>query len=185
MTRYIAFLRAINVGGHVVKNDRLCKLFGELGCSRVEALLASGNIIFESRVADAAKLARQVERRLEEALGYEVATFLRTDVELQRIHAHRAFPAAQLARPDMRIHVGFLHEPVSKAARSGLLALCTPDDTFHFNARELYWMRRGGIGDSKLSGALLERTLGAPLTMRNANTVAKLVAKYPPATGEK
>jgi uncharacterized protein (DUF1697 family) len=183
MSRYIAFLRAINVGGHVVKMDRLCRLFEAVGATRVEALLASGNIIFESRARDEAKLARQIENHLHGELGYEVATFLRTDAELHRIHSHGAFPAADRASADNTVYVGFLNAPVSKPARSALLALRTPDDTFHFNARELYWMRRGGIGESKLSGPLLERTLGVRVTLRNANTVAKLVTKYPPTKG--
>ena len=43
MTRYIAFLRAINVGGHTVKMDQLRALFEELGLSNVETFIASGN----------------------------------------------------------------------------------------------------------------------------------------------
>src|ERR1041384_610051 len=48
MTTYAAFLRAINVGGHVVKMDRLRRLVESLGHARVETLIASGNVIFES-----------------------------------------------------------------------------------------------------------------------------------------
>lgn len=48
MTRYFAFLRAINVGGHVVKMDRLRQVFESLAFSNVETFIASGNVIFES-----------------------------------------------------------------------------------------------------------------------------------------
>ena len=59
MTRYVAFLRAINVGGHVVKMEALRKLFESMGFQRVETYIASGNVIFDSE-------ARKTERSREE-----------------------------------------------------------------------------------------------------------------------
>jgi uncharacterized protein (DUF1697 family) len=47
MNKHIAFLRAINVGGHTVKMDTLRQLFESLGFTNVETFLASGNVIFE------------------------------------------------------------------------------------------------------------------------------------------
>ena len=52
MTKYIAFLRAINVGGHTVKMDRLRGLFESLGVLNVETFIASGNVIFEAKKKD-------------------------------------------------------------------------------------------------------------------------------------
>ncbi|MDQ3120394.1 MAG: DUF1697 domain-containing protein [Verrucomicrobiota bacterium] len=49
MARYIAFLRAINVGGHVVTMERLRLSFLEMDLANVETFIASGNVIFESR----------------------------------------------------------------------------------------------------------------------------------------
>ena len=54
MRRYVAFLRAINVGGHTVKMDRLRALFAELGHGGVETFIASGNVIFEAAGGEAA-----------------------------------------------------------------------------------------------------------------------------------
>jgi len=48
MTRYIAFLRAINVGGHTVKMEHLRGIFESMGFSNVETFIASGNVIFAS-----------------------------------------------------------------------------------------------------------------------------------------
>jgi uncharacterized protein (DUF1697 family) len=48
MSRFIAFLRAINVGGHTVKMDDLRQLFEALGFSGVETFIASGNVVFET-----------------------------------------------------------------------------------------------------------------------------------------
>ena len=52
MPRYIAFLRALNVGGHTVKMDHLRSLFEALGFGGVESFIASGNIIFDTPSTD-------------------------------------------------------------------------------------------------------------------------------------
>src|SRR4051794_680361 len=92
MTRYIAFLRAINVGGRVVKMDRLRAAFEVMGFANVSSFIASGNIVFDAADEDPVALERQIEDRLRQTLGYEVATFLRTASELAAIAAHRPFP---------------------------------------------------------------------------------------------
>ena len=50
MPRRIAFLRAINVGGHVVKMDHLRKLLTSFGLENVETVIASGNVVFDDEV---------------------------------------------------------------------------------------------------------------------------------------
>ena len=82
MPRTIAFLRAVNVGGHTVKMDALRRHFESLGFSNVETFIASGNVIFETPFKNARTLESSIENKLRDALGYEVAAFLRTDAEL-------------------------------------------------------------------------------------------------------
>src|SRR5687768_10821566 len=82
--RYIAFLRAINVGGLVVKMAALKKIFEDLKLAEVETFIASGNVIFGS-LMDAAKLETVIETGLEKALGYPVVTFLRTTEEVAAV----------------------------------------------------------------------------------------------------
>jgi Uncharacterized protein conserved in bacteria len=78
MPRYIAFLRAINVGGHVVKMDHLKKLLESVNLSNVETFIASGNAIFESSGRTPKVLKKKIADCLLKDLGYEVATFIRT-----------------------------------------------------------------------------------------------------------
>ena len=85
MSRWIAFLRAINVGGHTVKMNHLRQLFESLGYSSVETFIASGNVVFEAASKNAGMLEKKIENGLREALDYEVATFIRTDAELADI----------------------------------------------------------------------------------------------------
>jgi len=177
MPRYIALLRAINVGGHVVKMDRLRALFDELGFSQVETFIASGNVVFNSPSKSGLSLERKIEKHLRASLGYEVATFVRTLAEVQQVAVHEAFPAAVIAVPYHAIYVSFLRDPPSAAARRAVAALRSPTDDFHIQGRELYWLSRVPFSESKIAGPLLERILGMPATSRNITSVRKLAAR--------
>ena len=174
MPRYIAFLRAINVGGHVVKMDRLRALFEALRFRNVETFIASGNVLFDARSDDAAALEERIERRLEAELGYAVGTFLRTPPQVAAAAAYQPF--ADLA-PSHALYVGFLKAVPSTERHNALLGLRSDVDDFHVHDRELYWrLRVKQLSESKVSGAKLERAVG-PTTLRNVTTVRKLAEK--------
>jgi len=179
MPRWIAFLRAINVGGHTVKMSDLRQIFENMGYSEVETFIASGNVIFRSE-GDAGVLARAIEARLQDVLGYAVATFLRTDTELAAIAAYQPFPAAQLAQA-AALNVAFLAEPVDLAGVEKLATLRNEMDDFHAQGREIYWLCLKKQSDSKFSNALLERTLRRQATLRGFNTVLRMAERFPPA----
>jgi uncharacterized protein (DUF1697 family) len=52
MTQYIAFLRAINVGGRLVKMEDLKKMLAMPGMKNISTYIQSGNVVFESGEAD-------------------------------------------------------------------------------------------------------------------------------------
>jgi uncharacterized protein (DUF1697 family) len=176
--RYVALLRAINVGGHVVKMDRLRALFTELGFERVETFIASGNVIFDPPTTDAAALENTIERHLEGALGYPVATFLRSTTELAAIATRQPFPKPDPDADGATLFVGFLRSSPPGEVQQRLLAMQSEVDAFHFHDRELYWLRRASIRESKFGGPLLEKTLQQQTTIRNISTVRKLAAKF-------
>lgn len=179
--RAVALLRAINVGGHTVTMERLRALFADMGFGGVETLIASGNVLFEARRGDSAKLEARIEATLYEALGYEVATMLRTAAEvddlLQRAPRGGTTPGAGVDGVAESVMVGFLKTVPRPSAASALEKLETETDSLTLDGRELYWMRTGRISDSKLAGGLLEKTLGTAMTMRNITTVRKIAAK--------
>ena len=162
MPRYVAFLRAINVGGHIVKMDRLRALFEELGLSQVETFIASGNVLFNSPSKSGAALERKIEKHLRASLGYEVATFIRTPAEVQQAAAYEPFAAAVMARPYHGLYVSFLRDAPPAAARRAVEALSGANDDFHIHERELYWLSRVPFGESKVAGPSIDRILGMP-----------------------
>ncbi len=177
MQKYIAFLRAINVGGHTVKMDVLRGHFESLGYPNVETFIASGNVLFEMNSKKAEALEREIEKKLKDALGYEVATFIRTAPEVKAAAAYKPFPQPQLDAATA-FNIAFLKEEPDAVAKKKLMGLRTDIDDFHFNGRELYWLSRKKQSESTFSNAVLEKTLGMPSTLRGISTVQKIADKF-------
>ncbi|MEW6125824.1 MAG: DUF1697 domain-containing protein [Acidobacteriota bacterium] len=177
MPKYIAFLRAINVGGHTVKMDALRLLFEEMEFSNVETFIASGNVIFDSPGKHPQPLEQKIEKHLKEKLGYAVATFIRSTVELATIAQYQPFSDAELSGEGHGIYIAFLPDEPTGEAQQKMLSMQTTVDAFHFHQREMYWLCRTRFSESLFKGNM-EKILGMSATMRNSTTVKKLVAKY-------
>jgi uncharacterized protein (DUF1697 family) len=178
MPKYVAFLRAINVGGHLVKMDHLRSLFEELGFKNVETFIASGNVIFDTKTTNVKSLEAKIEKHLEKSLGYEVRTFLRSVDDLVRISTYKPFDEAELGADGNTLFVCFLPDQPTKEATKNLLSRATAIDSFHVDEREVYWLYRRNNGESKFYGPPLEKCLSLPTTVRNVNTVRRLAKKY-------
>jgi uncharacterized protein (DUF1697 family) len=178
MPKYIALLRAINVGGRIVKMEALKTHFESLGLVNVETFIASGNVIFETRAASEDTLRRKIETHLEAALGHEVTTFLRSTEEIDSIAGFEPFSKKALASAQA-LNVAFLHEPLDDDAREVLSSLRTDIDDFHTHGREVYWLCQKKQSESTFSNALFERKLKIRATFRGISTVRKLAELYP------
>jgi uncharacterized protein (DUF1697 family) len=176
MPRYIAFLRAINVGGHVVKMNRLRELFEALSLADVETFIASGNVIFESSAKNTVSLEARIEERLAEALGYEVSAFLRTDDEVTTIAQYQPFRDEEVKKAGAFV-VGFLHKPLDKNAEKVLRGFKSDIDDFHLHNREIYWLCKKRQSESKFSNAAFEKAFGLRSTFRGMNIIKNLAKK--------
>lgn len=176
MSRYVAFLRAVNVGGRVVKMDQLRRLFETMKFKEVETFIASGNVLFDTRTADTDALEQRIEKELKKGLGYEVLTFVRSPDEIAAAATYEPFGDPAKLPPMHAMYVGFLKTRPSDGAREKLLTLRSHIDDLQLREREVYWRCVKSLRESLVSGAALEKTLG-PATLRNVTTVRKLAAK--------
>jgi uncharacterized protein (DUF1697 family) len=175
--KLVAFLRAINVGGHTVTMDVLRKEFAALGFADVETFIASGNVIFTAPRARVATLERRIEARLRGALGYQVRTFLRTEAEVAAIARYKPFTDAQM-RSAYAVNVAFLTGPLLPAAVDTIMAMRSQVDDFHVNGRELYWLCRTRQSESRFTNTRFEKTTATAATFRGLPTIVKLANKY-------
>lgn len=171
-----AFLRAINVGGHTVKMDALRPAFCELDLSGVATFIASGNVIFDTPDRNPAELERALEEHLEQTFGFPVATFLRTTRQLAKVPKASSFTSEREAAGNT-LSVGFKRPRASAKQRAAISKLSNKVDQLELKGRELYWLRTDAQR-SKLTGAQLETALGCQVTLRNLNTVDRLLDKF-------
>ena len=177
MTRYVAFLRAINVGGRTVRMDALRLLFEGWGGSNVETFIASGNVVFDTARRSADSTERSIEDHLKRALGYPVITFLRTVPEIAAIAGHTPFAQDELDAGGT-LFVGFMKGAPGPTVGRAVAALRNDVNDFAVRGRELYWLRRSQLMQSLASGPPIEKLVGSPVTVRNVNTIRRLAAKY-------
>ncbi len=165
MSRYAAFLRGMNVGGHRLTNELLRSHFENLGFADVATFRASGNVVFAGRQRPPAQVREEIEAGLREALGYAVPTFIRTTEELDKIAVQQPFAPRLVEASAGKLQVALLERRASAKARREILALAGDDDELAFGRCELYWLPRAGVLESELDMKTIERTLGA-MTMR-------------------
>ena len=179
MSRWIAFLRAINAGrGRTVRMEGLLRAFESLGYSGVRTFMATGNVVFETTAQNTRMLERRIENKLRESLGIEVPTFIRSDAQVAEIADYLPFQASENDAAELNII--FLADELDEQQVQKLMALKTGADEFHVHGREIYWLRRRKPGGSAFSSVPLEKTIGLPFTIRGSRTVKKLAEKYHP-----
>ena len=178
MPKYIAFLKAINVGGHTVKMDHLKKLFEQMSFEKVETFIASGNVVFETKSKTVDSIKKKIEAELEKSFGYKVATFIRTTDELKNISEYKALNKSDLNNENNTLYIGFLDSTPSKENQNKVNAMQDAANEFHFNNKELYWLCRKNFSDSGITGNKLEKALGMSTTVRNLTTINKIAVKF-------
>lgn len=163
MTRYVALLRAVNVGGTgKLPMADLRSMCSDAGFARVETYIASGNVVFESHAA-APKVKSELEARLLAYVGKPVGVALRTAPEMVAILEANPFPDAE----PKHTYVIFLDKRPPRDALDH--AVGRRDEEMRLGDREIFVHYGSGMGRSKL-GIPAARTG----TARNMNTVAKL-----------
>jgi len=173
MTRYVALLRGINVGGRTrVAMADLRRLALDLGHTQVETYVQSGNLLFGSPAGKPARLAGELERRIAKDLGVSVTVLVRTGDDLARVVAANPFLGGS-ADP-AKLHVTFLAAAPDPERGAQLEAPAGQPDQLSLAGREVYLHTPNGYGRSKLSNAFLEKRLGVAATTRNWKTVGRL-----------
>ncbi|MEX3689548.1 DUF1697 domain-containing protein [Paraburkholderia sp. BR14263] len=164
MPVYIALLRAVNVGGTgKLPMPELRGMCEALGFAQVRTYIASGNVVFESWLAEAS-VKKKLEQSLEAYAGKPVGVVVRTAAELAAVLHDNPFPAGA---PDRTVAI-FLDTPPPSDAFDNVSG--QQAEEFQLGEREIYVFYKDGIGRSKLRIAAAKAG-----TARNMNTVAKLL----------
>jgi uncharacterized protein (DUF1697 family) len=140
----------------------------------VWTFIASGNVIFETKEKDGAKLEKKIAAHLEADLGFGVDTFVRTIQESAAIEKRCPF---QPKKKDDSVYVAFLHKPLTAAEKSALMAVKNKKNDFVAIGSEIYWLRLDR-DDSIFLKSSLEKILKVSTTVRNMTSIHNLIQKH-------
>ncbi len=176
MKKHIALLRGINVGGqNLVAMAALRDMLGDLGFADCQTLLQSGNVVLDSPRLTGERLERFLEAETAARLKVECDYLVRTAKEWRAIIASNPFPD-EADRDPGHLVVMCLKAAPTKAAVGELAAAIRGPELVRGAGQQLYVVYPDGIGRSKFTGTLIERTLKTRGTARNWNTVRRLAA---------
>jgi uncharacterized protein (DUF1697 family) len=163
MPAFVALLRAVNVGGTgKLPMQKLQTICAMLGFTQVRTYIASGNVVFQSKLPEA-KVKAALEKSLAAYAGKPVGVMVRNAREMAAVAAANPFPDAA---PNRTVAI-FLDE----APPADTLKLVTgqKDEEVRLGVREIYIHYGEGMASSKLKVPTAKKG-----TARNMNTVAKL-----------
>lgn len=172
--RYVALLRAVNVGGVKVSMRDLARLCEELGWNDVRTHANSGNVRFDTR-ASRTDVVASLEDALGRELGREVRVVVRTQPELADAAARCEANRHPTDEPKM-LHIGFCDTPPPIDAFADADWDRVAPDTATVSGSELLLRYPKGVGRSKMTQQWLLRHIGADrvLTVRGLSMVRRL-----------
>ena len=170
MSRYIALLRGINVGGHrKIKMVELKALFERLGLADVVTYIQSGNVIFTAE--DSSNLAQKISAAIKNDKGWEVPVVVLTAEVLQSVMEHCPFPPEQ-----KEVSYFALLHAIPTAERAALLQqIEIEDELFSYSDYCVYFFCAKGYRNATLNNNWLEKKLRVAATTRNYKTMQKLL----------
>ncbi len=172
MTRYAAFLRGVNVGGVNLKMAEVARAFKEAGFTNVRTILASGNVVLESRSGVEA-VRKKAETALRDAFGYD-AWVLAYDVETVRAISE-GFPFER----EVEGHHSYVTFVTDEKVLDELAALAReagPDEQIKRGKGVIYWqVPRTATLDTTIGKTMGKKRYKSSTTTRNLRTVDKVL----------
>ena len=166
MARFVALLRAVNVGGTgLLAMTDLRAICEAIGCRDVRTYIASGNVVFEAQWGEAEAKAR-LGAGLQAHAGAPVRVLVRSAAEIAAVVSDNPF----LDTPGHHVVAIFLDDATSPAMLEGVTG-CGDEEALRLGRREIYVRYGSGQAGSRLR--IPAARLG---TARNMNTVARLAA---------
>ncbi|MHA7819646.1 MAG: DUF1697 domain-containing protein [Erythrobacter sp.] len=179
MTRLLALLGSINIGGNRIRRAKLREVLAEEGFPDTLTIAASGNVIL-SDDRDPAMLEPVLENIVERRFGFKSCAMVRTSAEVRAAIDENPFHGTGSNHgSDKMVHSIFLSQQPDKSAVDVLIAehAAKGSERLALGDRVLFLDYVHGVGVSDLSNKILERRLKCKGTARNMNSLKNILSK--------
>ena len=172
-SRYVAFLRGVNVGGRVIKNADLESCFKKMGFADVRVVIQSGNVLFSAPKTPAAKLVATIETGLTKRFDYPAKVMVVAIKELEAIAAAYPFDAGVATHQH---YVLFLGSDVAAEMRKAA-PIDKTVEKLAAGKQVVYWtVPKGQTLHTPFAKFLTKAPYRDIHTNRNLNTLRKILA---------
>jgi uncharacterized protein (DUF1697 family) len=172
VTRFVAFLRAVNLGRRQVAMAAARQALNDLGFEQVSSFLNSGNLLFSSS-GKASEHEVAIRSALEDIFGFEITTFVRTAKQVSDLAD---------AKPFGDIAAGHTHfalltlTPLTAGEKQAVEALSNDHDEVLVRGRDVHWLIRSKSTETTLGPGTWKRALpDNPTTARNMTMMVRLL----------
>ncbi len=182
MSRYVALLRGINVGGkNLIPMPALAAFFEAQGLAEVATYIQSGNVLFTSGERSAA-LVERLEAGLTRAFAYPACVVLRSREQLRRVVDEA--PAGFGTRPaHYRYDVLFLKDSLPAAEALARAPAKPGVDQVSAGRGVLYFSRLVAKASQSRMSRITGLAVYQQMTIRNWNTTTRLLELMQPGGG--
>ena len=172
MTRLLALLRAVNVGGRKLPMARLRDVCASLGWRDVATYIQSGNVVFTAD-GKAEAIETELERAIEQEFGLDVPVIVRSAAQWARLADSNPFANAAAEAPN-RLQLLVSKRPPARDAAQKLMERALAGEQVEAVPGGLWFHFPEGVARSKLTPSLFDKACGSPATGRNYRTVQRL-----------
>lgn len=175
MSRYVAFLRGINVSGQKkVPMAELRSILSSIGLGDVKTYIQSGNVIFSSERTSTSKLEERIEKVIKKSFCFDVLVLVKSVEELQKILQNNPFDYEDNVAAN-KIYFVLLFQNPGLEKINAFKTEVFPSEKWEFNKNCIYLCCENGYGKAKLNNNMVERKLKVDATTRNYRTMRKLI----------
>jgi len=174
VARFVAFLRAVNVGRRTVAMATARRVLEELGFDQVGSFVNSGNLLFsaDGRASDHEAAIRSA---LEDMYGFEITTFVRTARQVWALATEKPFGVIAAG------HTHFALLPLTRlkaTEKEAVEALSNDHDEVVVRGRDVHWLIRSKSTETTLGSRQWSQALpDNPTTARNTTMLERLAEK--------
>jgi uncharacterized protein (DUF1697 family) len=174
VTRYVAFLRGVNVGGVNLKMAEVARALTDAGFADVETVLASGNVLMTSK-AKVAAVRTTAEKALRDAFGYDAWVLAYEQSAVAEISARYPFDREVDGRHS---YVTFVTDADVLDELAALADDAGPDEMIERGDGVVYWqVPKSGTLDTTIGKTMGKKRYKSSTTTRNLRTIEKVLAR--------
>ena len=178
MIKHLALLRGINVSGHnMIKMDALKTTLEAAGFTNVETYIQSGNVFVETEDESSFGVGFKIKQEIFRVFGHDVPTIVVGKIDLELCLKNNPFLKAKDV-DTKKLYVAFISKELSSSAINELkISQFKPDEAV-IDGNKIFIKYDVGAGKTRLDQKYIEKKLNVTATIRNWNTVTKLLEMY-------